>query len=486
LKRANLPLVFSFVTAMCSACVGPNVTPTPDQAFRAHPPEVAAGLQVRVPAVHQVTLANGLRVFAIESPEAQTIHLTFADRAAVDSDETNPGLAALTAAAMGFGTVSADGSVTRSQDLLDGSRHFVLTRSGTVFGLVVLPSEAAAGFGALAGLVQKPALDQAAIQQARSQTKVLFAEESENALGSLTRLAAVQLYGKTSIFSRPLLGSEEERSLLGDEAVRRFYAERYQPAESALLVVGSLTALQAFALARDHFESWHPKATARGLHDTTAKLALQPDRPMVTGVNGSDTVAHLVLLMPCPRRNSPDTVSADLTAILVGNLMDSGLRARLRHDAGTSYSVSARCVQDRAGGIFSIVLDTDPLQFDTALDAVIQQMEQLRRGAPTAGSLAEARALYLGRDAARLGTSAGLESMLLDQFLAGLPDDYSATLEAQVNATTPDDIVRFAQRYLDPAHMAVAVHGSKTLLADPPSRLGGIRWVGLSAAQRGD
>jgi predicted Zn-dependent peptidase len=68
--------------------------------------------------------------------------------------------------------------------------------------------------------------------------------------------------------------------------------------------------------------SFSPPASAA---DSNFAVVPAERRPSGIGVVSSEPVANLVMLLPCPRRDSPDTYAADLTAILIGKLWSSGL-----------------------------------------------------------------------------------------------------------------------------------------------------------------
>jgi predicted Zn-dependent peptidase len=181
-------------------------------------------------------------------------------------------------------------------------------------------------------------------------------------------------------------------------------------------------------------------------------------------------------VLPCPRRNSPDTIAADLAAILLGNSWSAGLLARLRQEEGTSYSTHAVCHQSRTSGLFSIILDTQARELQRTLYTVTEELERLRKTPVSEADLAMARALYINEQAVRISTTNGLSGILLDQFWSDLPSDYQARFESQVNSTTAEDIQTFAQRYLDPQTRVVVVAGDFRFAEDALANLGRHKW----------
>ena len=475
-----------FLTALCTACAAPVLTPSEDAGFRYHAPDVATGPRLRVPVVRHTTLANGLSVISIESPESETIRMAFASRVASDSSEASAGVATLTAFAMRSGTLMPDGQVERSPELLGESIDVVSFGSGTEFRLAALPSEAAQAIGLLARLIQNPTLDAEALRRARSLAEARNAAEASQAFRGLSRMAAEALFGHENPFGHFTFGSAEERSAIADDAVRRFYASRYQPQESALLILGPLSTPQDLALAQASFGSWRPAQMASTFREPEFAVTPPDRRPSSIVVLAPERTANLVVLMPCPRRDSPETFAGDLTATLVGRLWSVGLNRRFRHDSGTSYLTSAECLQSRSGGVFKIVLDSEPSELSATLATIQEQLATLADSPPAESELADARALYLGRRAIDYSTGAGLHAMLVEQFINGLPADYSAQLEARINAVTAQDIQTFVHRYLSPQNRVVAVEGAKRELAEPVTHLGNTIWKSSTQAERGE
>jgi zinc protease len=473
---ARLRSLHGLVGALwCAACTGPVLTPTPDTPSHQLVPAMHVESELRVPQISDTKLENGLRVLSVDSPDAHVISITFADRAAVDSDVSTQGLAGLTALAITSGTLAADGSVLRRSTVLGDAVGWQVGQSGTAFRVSVLPTEAAQAFEELARLVQKPALDAEALRAAESAA----AAKNEQSLWSfaelLPRLGAAELYDPWSSWGHLTLGSKAERARITVDALRGFYARRYRPENSALLIVGPLSAAEGLAQARAHFEAWRPSG-----HDTFADVAPDLTAPTnrVPGIGLADwgSGAVVAAVLPCPRRNSPDTVAADLSAILLGDLWATGLLARLRQEEGTSYFTNAECLQSRTSGLFSIMFDTQARELQNTLYAVTEELERLRNTPVSEADLATARALYINRHAVRTSTTSGLSSVLLDQFWSDLPPDYQARFESLVNSTTAEDIRRFAQRYLDPKDRVIVVAGDPRFAQHALANVGRYKW----------
>jgi zinc protease len=475
---ARLRSLHGLVWALsCTACTGPLLTPTADTPSHQLVPALRVESELRVPEISDVQLENGLRVLSVESPDARMISITFADRAALDTDISTQGLAGLTALAITSGTLAANGSVLRRGTVLGEAVGWEVGLSGTAFRVSVLPTEAAQAFEELGRLVQNPALDAEALRAAQSAAAAKNEQNMWRYSELLPRLGAAELYDQWSSWGHLMLGSKAERARITVDALRGFYARRYRPENSALLVVGPLSAAEGLAQARAHFEAWRPSK-----HDSFADVAPELSAPTsrVAGIGVADQGLGVVVaaVLPCPRRNSPDTIAADLSAILLGNLWATGLLARLRQEEGRSYRTNAQCLQSRTSGLFSIMFDTQARELQGTLYAVTEEVERLRKTRVSEADLATARALYINKQAVRTSTTNGLSSILLDQFWSDLPRDYQARFESLVNSTTAQDIQQFAQRYLDPQNSVIVVAGDSRFAQHALANIGRYKWKG--------
>lgn len=447
-------------------------------------PAIAAGPRLRPPAVQRTVLGNGLVVMVVQTSEPSPLRLSFVDPAAGDDfGNAPPGLALLTALAVRAGTIGKDGAVIRDPELL--GEGFGLNSSGAVFQITALASEAEPAFDALARVIQNPALDAQALRHARSEAHELATGEHGGRSAALFRLLAAEIFGEPGPFSRFVLGSKRERAAITGPAVRRFYEERYHPRDSALLVAGPIEPTRAFALAGQRFQAWQP-SQEKSFTESAVSVIDPARRTRAVGILAAKTPVEMLIGFPCPRRDSADTVAADLTATLLGRLHDGGVGKQIRSRGGGFVAPRARCVQTRSAGVFAISLELAPAEVDSALEGVEKALQLARAELPNETDLADARLLYLGDLAASLNTTEGSLRVLQDQFLSGLSDDFLDGFERNVEATTAADIRSFALRYLDPANMVVVAKGSHEALDAAFAKLGRARWLTLEESERGD
>ncbi|MEO6878021.1 MAG: insulinase family protein, partial [Gemmatimonadaceae bacterium] len=103
--------------------------------------------------------------------------------------------------------------------------------------------------------------------------------------------------------------------------------------------------------------------------------------------------------------------------------------------------------------------------------ALIQFMKQLRdiRGSrpPSDDEMQQAKASLVQSLPGSFESVAGVNGSIAAIYTQGLPEDYYQQFAKAVDAVTKADVVRVAQKYLDPDHMAIVIVGDRARIEAP-------------------
>ena len=103
--------------------------------------------------------------------------------------------------------------------------------------------------------------------------------------------------------------------------------------------------------------------------------------------------------------------------------------------------------------------------------ALIEFMKELRdiRGSrpPTDDELAQAKASLVQSLPSTFASVTGINNNISSIYTQGLPDDYYQVFMRSVNDVTRDDVVRVAQKYIDPQHLAIVIVGDRSKIEAP-------------------
>ncbi len=467
--------LFALASLVSLGCAPPpELTFTPDGSSWAKPPPVLSGPRLTLPRIEQTTLGNGLTVYASSRPSSSLTRVIFADRAAIDEGGPQAGLAVLTSTALEYNFRSASDPHVHGPAVLGHSFRGGADADGTFFSYTVAPESTREACATLGRFVASGALEDWAIGQARSMLDEHRDDERGDNFTLIDRLAARELFGPTNPFAESRFGTKEGIEKITDDEVRRFHDVRYHPTQSVLVLVGPAPIADYFAIAKESFESWRP-TTKLEAPATAAWAAMEGTlRSAIVGLAAQRASATVTAVLPASARGAPDSLACELTASLL-EASDSPLLVHQRRATDSGYYTGAKCQSSRAGGMLELELDTAPEQLATTLEAIEAAVVHSHTPA-SAEQVETARALYLGDVARITATNSGLASVLAAQFCAGLPLSDLSTLEARIQAITATDLTRFAQRYLDPANMVIAVQGKRPELEATLARFGKTRW----------
>jgi predicted Zn-dependent peptidase len=160
------------------------------------------------------------------------------------------------------------------------------------------------------------------------------------------------------------------------------------------------------------------------------------------------TQAQIVLGLPAPGANHPDTYALDILSAtlgevgrrLVGEIRD---RRGLASSVGSSYSTLSDV------GCWWAMVGTSPGNVDQVVELITEQMRRIRSEPLPQSELEDAKSYIEGRAVLGLQTSIAFAQYLADREAIGVEPPLAEYLR-RVSSVTVDDVARVAQSYLDP------------------------------------
>jgi zinc protease len=217
---------------------------------------------VHLPVPSAFTLENGLKVYVVEDHALPILSVSFVSRA---GSETNPqhqsGLATLTAETMGDGTESRDLKKLADDEELIGVRISPgASMDGSSTGMTVLTNNTDHGMDLLSDVVEHPAFRQEDVDRRKKQRLVRIAQETDSVQAMAQRVGPRLLFGD-SPYGQSMSGTRESVEALKGEDLTSFYKSHYGPADSALLLAGDITPVEARRVAEQYFGKWSGTAS---------------------------------------------------------------------------------------------------------------------------------------------------------------------------------------------------------------------------------
>ena len=441
----------------------PEATPRPEGDPR---PAVLPTQPAAAPKLTRFALSNGLKVLVVEDKKLPQVQVRLSLKAGRTSER--PGEEALSnaaaalllkgaagqnaqqvaerLAALGFGI---DARTSAETLRVDGSG---LSRNTEAFFAELAKSLSGASYADdEVALWKQQALQ--SLQSLRSNPDFMAGE----------RLKAEIFPGHP--YGKPYMDEAQIEAVTGD-ALRKFHAARLAPDGATLVVVGDVDG----AALRAHLESalsgWKGKTAKKqrlpALPDSgNARLALV-DRP-------GSTQASLLIAQPLALNSKdPDYLALQMANQLLGGSATGRLFLNLRVDKGFTYG-SYSSLDPRAKTVlFSAEAQVRNEVAAPALVEMRREIARLRDETVPAKELDDAKKLLAGRFMMKLSSSDRFADWLIQLKKEGRePQSELRDYLAKLDALTPADIQRVAQKYLDPARMVTIVVGDAATLKAP-------------------
>ncbi|WP_410616900.1 M16 family metallopeptidase [Amycolatopsis sp. lyj-109] len=395
--------------------------------------DVPAPSPLRVPAVHERTLANGLRVLAsrrASTPLAEaclSVPFAHADAPA----------AVLLAGAL------ADES--RTQDrvrAMGGGLSAAVDADRLRIAGSVLADQLPAFLALLGNLVTDPAYpaDDFAltVDHTVQGTIAVLASPAQHVAEALnTRMFGDHPYGRPA--PRP-----GEFARAGRDLVQALHAERVVPTGACLVLAGDFEPEAALDEVERALGGWRPGP----------EVPMRRPGPWVPGRSVVDEPgvpqSLLRMALPVPRYDAPDYPALSLAAMVFGGYFSSRLVQNIREDKGFSYSPRSSLLHVDKAHLATISLDVVTANTAAAVDEVVAELAGLAKRPVTTEELDRARRYSVGTLRLRLATLTGLAATLGELDLHGLPVSWLGGHDARLGAVTPEEVTAAARTYLAP------------------------------------
>ncbi len=242
--------------------------------------------------------------------------------------------------------------------------------------------------------------------------------------------------------------------------VKKFYKDFVGAGHGELAVVGDFDAAALTAQIEKHVTGWQTKQPYARLTDkvwalpgATRSLDVK-DKEMSTIVIGQDFAM---------KDTDPDYPAMLMLAQVLGGGSASRAWMRLREKEGLSYGVELWAAADAFDGVgsFGGYAIVAPQNVAKAKASLLDEIAQLRTTKISAAELQRAQDSWIKDQDTNLSNDDYLVSMLTQQTFRKRTTAFTAELRAKIRAVTPDDVLRVAAKYLDPARFVVVDAGDQ-------------------------
>jgi predicted Zn-dependent peptidase len=395
--------------------------------------------------VEEITLSNGLKLVAEETPWQQGVSFgLFVRGAVVDEPAGQEGIAHLLEHLVFKGTEKFRGAALSAAIEEDGGElNAYTTKEYTCLWGRTLPDAFARQLELLVELFQHPLLRPRDLQR---EVQVIEEEHAlwlDNPEEFACDLLEEEIFSGSAL-GRRVLGVPDALRRLTVQDVRAFHAAHWRIERCVLAVSGPVPPEAAASIAERLFRPSSPApARRRSLGRESAAQVLPSQLSQV----------HLAVGGPALAFQDPGLAAQGLLIQEFGGGPNSRLFQRLREEDALSYGVYGYETAYAGGGMWGVYADLPPDGLQAGLAAILEEADALRRARLGAARIAQMRrsacgALRLAQDS----PFARVERYALQVLLRGRPEPLEQEI-AEIEAVDGLAIRRAAQQLFDPSQL---------------------------------
>jgi predicted Zn-dependent peptidase len=391
----------------------------------------------------EVTLNTGLRVVCIERPGTPTVAAKMLVKCGSRHDGEKHGLAHALEHMFFKGTLSrSTRQIYHAVEEVGGQIDAQTTKEYTAFSVVTQDRFHRRGLEMLADIVRHPRLDETAFLK----EKLVILEEMRRRADQ--RQAIWDFYAATLWQNHPLkdrvLGYKEEFLKLTVEDLRQHHATFFVPPNTVIAIAGNMTAKDALAVIVEFFGDWEGESPS--FPSVPSESPLTDKREV--WIERDVSQVHLLLGWPAVDMTHPDRHPLKVIGRLLGVGGSSRLYQRLREEQQLAYTVATATATYEDIGHFAIYTACQPDKVESVHTAGFEEMARLREQSVNDEELGRVKTSYEGSLAVNFETNLRIASIHGVEALLDRIEPFEKSVR-RINAVTPEDILRVAQRYFD-------------------------------------
>ncbi|GGA99325.1 M16 family metallopeptidase [Agarivorans gilvus] len=426
---------------------------------------------VKLPALWQAQLSNGLQILATSEQATPTVTLQFSlPGGSLSEPPGKEGLAKLT------GQILMQSSLqTKAADLADQlaelgtSMSFSAGLYSQTISLTSLSENLAQSLAVLQQRLLSPAFDEQEFE--REKARLLQSiEQKFNQPSWLASIASQRLiYGENSRLATSSYGTRESVASLTLADVKQFWKSHYRPQGSQLVVVSNLEQTEVLAALAPLQEQWRGEAQARPqfVPRDSAKghTIYLVDKP------GAVQSVLRIGRIAMPYDASGEYFKANLMNFNFGGNFNSRINMNLREDKGFTYGVNSGFSGFRDSGSFMISTDVRQDATADAIKQLLSELETYAKTGPNQDELAYMRNAVSQQEALAYATPAQKASFLMQMLQFDLAPEFVAEQNQIIATISQSELAQLAAKYLSPEQMIIVVVGDKQSLLPQLQRL---------------
>lgn len=428
-------------------------------------PPVGKLRAIKVPAVADTTLRNGLRVIAVRRPSVPRFEARLRIPAGRIFDSGDGVRARLLPETLLGGTARrASVEIARELETLGAS----MDAGADADDLAVSGGGLAPSLGGwldlLADVLTHPEFpaDEVSVARDRVAQEIIIIGSQPGTIAG--QALGARLFGKHP-YGRGLPDPSKVRRT-GAAAIRAYHGERTLPKGAQLILVGDIRPAKAIEQVERALSGWKggPKKDRPSGPTFTPAPLLIVNRPGAVQTN-------IRMGGPALRRGTPGSYALTLANLIYGGYFSSRLVDNIREDKGYTYSPSSVVQHRRDCSILVTGADVATAVSAPSLLEIRYELGKIATSAVKQEELDGARRYLGGVTALQIQTQSGLANYLDLLYAGGCGIEYLQALRDNLGAVTIDDVLAAAATHLSPRALTTVLVGDAETILPQVERL---------------
>ena len=468
-----------------AVCLLATTLPLAAQELQHHPGD-QPWQQIPVPPLHdfhpappvRVTLSNGVQIFLEEDHELPFISGFVRIRGGSrDEPAAKAGLVSIYGSAWRTsGTAAMPGDKLDDQLAIKAaSIETGGAQASTYLSWSSFTADFDSVFASAVDLLLHPQFQQAKLDLARRSAATSILRRNDEASEIASREALQIAYGKDNPYARrPELASISAITL---DDLSAWHTHTVTGANLVIGIIGDFKAPEMERKLRAAFAS-----LPRGEKISAPAVSFTPPTPGVYFANKADVNQSSIYLVGLgTEQRNPDFYALSVMNEIFSGGFGSRVVQQVRTKLGLAYDVggSFGAAYDHPG-LFVIEAGTKSASTVPATQAILDQVRGLRTDPPTEDELRRAKDDLLNSFIFRYDSPAKVLGEQVVLAVYDYPPDFLERYRVGVEKVTVADIVRVANKYIQPEKLATVVVGNSTEIQPPLSTLGKVTTLDIS------
>jgi zinc protease len=446
-----LSLLFLLSTTLATLTPGPTAYAAVD---RSKKPEPGPAPAISFPDYQDITLPNGLRIFAIQDDRRPTVTFRLLLKSGSTFDGDKPGLASMVATLLNRGTARRNAAAfAKETDFLGSRVEAVAGTDALSLSASALNKHTEALLDLMADAARNPAFEEEQLNKLRKQTLSALEAQKQDPAKLASKLVAKLVFGSHPYAASP---NPESVAAITRDDLLAFHRTHFKPNNATLAIIGDVSLKELLPLLERFFGSWEkgdvPPAPTGHFPKLQGRSVHLVDRP-------GSVQSNIVVCKPGPARNTRDLPEIMVLNATLGGSASGRLYNNLREKHGWTYG--AYCFFDlrRQGGSFEATAETRNDVTAPAIQEIFKEIARIREEPVPEEELNLQRQFNVGNYLLSLENSGRTAQRVQDIDLYGLPGDFYRGYARRMGEVSSDLLRATAQAHLDADNALIVVVG---------------------------